>query len=219
MPYTLEADSIQLSYNGRRILGDIYLRCEVGRIVGLLGRNGSGKSSLLKVIFGIQSSEIKSVRVNGAYCAKPYQTDNLIFYVPQNRFLPNYLQVKQLFQIHKVNFSEFVEYFPTCSFTEHQNLGELSTGKTRLIGIYLGIMSTSKFTFIDEPFAALDPNSIEKMKELINRQIHRKGFLITDQRWQDVWEMSDELYFLKGGKTYPRKEEQNLQMWKDFLAI
>ena len=52
MIHTLEADGIQLDYNGRKILSDIYLKCETGKIIGLLGRNGCGKSSLMKIIYG-----------------------------------------------------------------------------------------------------------------------------------------------------------------------
>lgn len=46
----LIADSIRISYNDRIVLSDIFLSCEVGEIIGLIGRNGSGKSTLLKVI-------------------------------------------------------------------------------------------------------------------------------------------------------------------------
>ena len=220
MAYTLEADSIQLSYQNRRILGDIYIKCEVGKVVGLLGRNGSGKSSLLKVIFGTQAADIKSVRVNGKYCPNPYQKDGLIFYLPQqHHFLPATLTLKSIFEIHEVEWDGFVEQFPARELRTSQKPGELSSGEKRLIEVYLGIMHVSKFTFMDEPFAALAPLTIEKTKELIRRESHRKGFLISDQRWEDVWAMSDDLYFLKNGKTYPRKDELKLDDWKAYLAI
>jgi len=48
MIHTLEADGIQLEFNGRSILSDIYLKAETGKITGLLGRNGEGKSCLMK---------------------------------------------------------------------------------------------------------------------------------------------------------------------------
>ena len=57
MNHTLEVDSIQLAFNNRRILSDIYLKCETGKITGLLGRNGQGKSCLMKIIYGTLSCE------------------------------------------------------------------------------------------------------------------------------------------------------------------
>jgi lipopolysaccharide export system ATP-binding protein len=50
--YTLKADSIELAFDGRKILRDVHLSCKQGEVIGLLGRNGCGKSSLLKIIFG-----------------------------------------------------------------------------------------------------------------------------------------------------------------------
>ncbi|MHC2993727.1 hypothetical protein OB13_19890, partial [Pontibacter sp. HJ8] len=63
MIHKLEADSIQLEFDGRRILSDIHLKCETGGITGLLGRNGQGKSCLMKIIYGSLTCE-KSVRID-----------------------------------------------------------------------------------------------------------------------------------------------------------
>ena len=63
--YILEVDGIQISYNGKVLLSDVYLKCETTEIIGLLGRNGSGKSTLLKIIFGLISAPDKCIRVDG----------------------------------------------------------------------------------------------------------------------------------------------------------
>jgi lipopolysaccharide export system ATP-binding protein len=64
MKNILEFDSLDLRFDGRRILSGTYIKCQQGEVVGLLGRNGSGKSSLMKVVFGTLGVEHKSVRVN-----------------------------------------------------------------------------------------------------------------------------------------------------------
>ena len=51
MNHKLEIDSIQFEFNGRKILSDIYLQCETGKITGLLGKNGEGKSCLMNIIY------------------------------------------------------------------------------------------------------------------------------------------------------------------------
>ena len=61
MKHVLEADGIQLEFNGRKVLSDVYLKCETAKITGLLGRNGQGKSCLMNIIYGSLPSE-KSVR-------------------------------------------------------------------------------------------------------------------------------------------------------------
>ena len=62
---TLKVDSVQLEFDDRKILQDIYLHCEQGDIIGLLGRNGSGKSSLLKIIFGTLIPSYKYISIDG----------------------------------------------------------------------------------------------------------------------------------------------------------
>ena len=64
MMNSLEVDSVILDFGMRRILQDVYLKCETGRITGLLGRNGTGKSSLMKIIFGKLRLSSSSVRLN-----------------------------------------------------------------------------------------------------------------------------------------------------------
>jgi len=59
----LHVDSVTKSYNNKVILSDVFISCQIGEIKGLIGRNGCGKSSLLKIIFGIEKADFKYVRV------------------------------------------------------------------------------------------------------------------------------------------------------------
>jgi ABC-type multidrug transport system ATPase subunit len=63
MKNLLEVDSIEKSYGYKIILSNVYLKCETGDIIGVLGRNGTGKSTLLKIIYGILPAEYKFVRI------------------------------------------------------------------------------------------------------------------------------------------------------------
>ena len=65
MENRLEIDSVQLSFGEKAILKSIYIKSETGKVTGILGRNGCGKSCLLKLIFGEIHSSEKSVRING----------------------------------------------------------------------------------------------------------------------------------------------------------
>ncbi|MEN2401431.1 ATP-binding cassette domain-containing protein [Flavobacterium sp. MC2016-06] len=62
--HILELDGIQKKFNQKTLLSDVYLKCETGEIIGLLGRNGSGRISLIKIIFGIESAPDKCIRVD-----------------------------------------------------------------------------------------------------------------------------------------------------------
>ncbi len=96
---TLEVDSVNLAFGGRKILTDVYLKCETGDVVGLLGRNGSGKSSLMKIIFGTLRGESQSVRLNGQYVKQLFKSPNTVHYLPQDGFSMNYLTFNDLVRI------------------------------------------------------------------------------------------------------------------------
>ena len=94
-PSILKVDSVQLAFNDRKILQDVYLDCKQGEIIGLLGRNGSGKSSLLKIIFGTLAPSYKYVSINNEYIYRGFH-QNRIAYLPQHNYLPRGLRVHQL---------------------------------------------------------------------------------------------------------------------------
>src|SRR5436305_6513603 len=95
MNHIMEADSITLEFNGRRILSDIYLKCETGRITGLLGRNGQGKSCLMNILYGTLEAE-KSVRIDNVAKYKAFNEPLLLRYAPQFNFMPGFLSVKEV---------------------------------------------------------------------------------------------------------------------------
>lgn len=93
----LKVDSIELNYNGRKILQDIYLDCKPAQVVGLLGRNGYGKSSLLKIIFGSLNPSFKHISINDKTIKKGYL--NQIAYLPQDHYLPTTVPIVKLAEL------------------------------------------------------------------------------------------------------------------------
>src|SRR6202012_3154425 len=91
----LQVDSVELSFDDRKILQDIYLDCSKGEVVGLLGRNGSGKSSLLKIIFGTLDPTHKYVSIDHKFIGKGYNTTQIAS-LPQHNYLPRGISIKSL---------------------------------------------------------------------------------------------------------------------------
>src|ERR1700761_1830173 len=94
-PRTLNVDSVELSFDDRKILQDVALQCSQGEIVGLLGRNGSGKSSLLKIIFGSLKPSYRYVSIDDQYIYNGY-ADGSIAYLPQHNYLPHGIRISSL---------------------------------------------------------------------------------------------------------------------------
>ncbi len=174
--HTLEADSIELKFSERKILSDIYVKCETGKITGLFGRNGEGKSCLMQVIYGTLSPGMKSVRFDSQFLAYPYKRSDILAYLPQFNFIPQNLTLGRIFKDFELRFEEFVEYFELLEIDKLTRFKSLSGGQRRLIEVYLIIKSQSHFTMLDEPFSHISPIQIDKIKELIFEEKKKKGF-------------------------------------------
>jgi ABC-type lipopolysaccharide export system ATPase subunit len=179
MTHKLEADSIQLEFNYRKILSSIYLKCETGKITGLLGRNGQGKSCLMQIIYGSLKTE-KSVRFDNVAQYEAFKRPDLLLYLPQFNFIPKSLSLKRIFNDFALDYSSFEKRFSEFSSRYQSSIGNLSGGGQRLVELYVIVKSTSHFAMLDEPFTHLSPVQIEKVKELIVEEKERKGLLITD---------------------------------------
>ena len=102
MSHTLETDGVQLEFNGKKILSDVYVQCKTGKITGLLGRNGAGKSCLLQIIYGTLKAE-KSVRVDKLTYYEAFKRPGLLRYLPQFNFIPSSLTLKRIYKDFEID--------------------------------------------------------------------------------------------------------------------
>lgn len=204
MIHKLEVDSIQLEFDRRKILSDIYLKCETGKITGLLGRNGQGKTCLMQIIHGSLQCE-KSVRFDNTAQLEVYKHPELLLYLPQFNFVPSYLSLKKVFADYSINYRDFTSLFPEFDGRKNHRISELSGGEHRLVELYIIVKSETKFVMLDEPFTHLNPLQVEKVKKLLIEEKQNKGLLITDHMYQHVIEICNPIYVLADGKTHLTK--------------
>jgi len=211
MSQTLEIDSVILEFDNKRVLQDVYFKSETGKVSGLLGRNGSGKSCLLRIIYGELIPTDRSVRLNGQTLFDAFQYPNNIRYLPQFGFIPKSLTIKRIFKDFKHDFSDFINVFPGFKKYYNTRLKKLSGGERRIVEIYSILVSKTKFCMMDEPFSHVMPVHIDAIKDLIVREKKNKGIIITDHLYQHIVDICDELYVIKNGKTYLTKSLQDLE--------
>ncbi len=204
MNHILEADSIQLEFDGRKILSDIYVKCETGKITGLLGRNGEGKSCLMKIIYGSLKCE-KSVRFDNVSQFEAFKKPDLLLYLPQFNFIPKGLSLKRIFNDFELDYSTFEKSYPEFSSKYQLSINHLSGGEQRMVELYIIVKSKSQFAMLDEPFTHLNPLQIEKVKAFFLEEKANKGLLITDHMFKNITDISDSLYLLTNMKTHLTK--------------
>lgn len=211
MKHILEVDSIILEFDTKRVLQDVYLKNETGKTTGILGRNGSGKTCLMNIIYGELKTNNKSVRLDGETIFSGFQNPETFRYLPQFSFMPKSLSVKRIFNDFKLDFSKFIDKFPEFKNYYNTKLRKLSGGEYRIIEIYSILASKTKFCMLDEPFSQVMPIHIEKLKSIINEEKKTKGVIITDHLYKHVVDICDDLYVINFGKTYLTRDIKDLK--------
>lgn len=213
---TLEFDSLYLEFGAQRVLSSIHMKCQTGRVVGLLGRNGAGKSCLMKIVLGAMEAEFKSIRFNQQPLTGNYIKRRLIAYLPQETMLPPAMTMRQSFSHFEVSHEKAFHYFPEMESWLNSRAEELSGGQQRLWELLLVLCSPHPFCLLDEPFSGLSPVQVERVVQVMNEIKQTKGFLITDHLHRTVREVADDLYVLSNGATYRIDSEEQLS-WLGYL--
>ncbi len=211
MKNILEADSILLEIESKRILQSVYIKSETGKITGLLGRNGTGKSSLMKIIFGELDSRDKSVRINGRPIYGSNRLSADMHYLPQCDLIPKSFSVQRVFKDFDLDFTDFLNFFPDFEKYYNSMLKYLSGGERRIVEIYVILVSKSKFCMLDEPFSQVMPLHVETVKKLILNESANKGIILTDHLYTNIVDIADYLYVINEGKVYLTSDTQDLE--------
>ena len=214
MSSLLEVDSIRKAFGDKQVLTDIALKCKSGDIIGLLGRNGSSKTTLLKIIFGTLFTDYKFIRINDEILDQPFKTKNIIVYLNQDNFLPKNITVKQVVEIYSddLDQKEFLDD-EVLSKVLDTKIRNLSGGESRYLEVKLLLTLDSLFVLLDEPFNGISPLHIEKVKNMILDKSVEKGIILTDHDYRNVLDVANKFYLLFDGGLKPIKTKQDLIDW------
>ena len=214
MQNILEADSIRKDFGDKQILTDIYLKCQTGDIIGFLGRNGTGKSTLLKILYGTLYTDHKHISINGIPLNQPFKLKGAISFLNQNNFLPKHLTANKIIQLfdHHLDKKDFFED-SVLSKVSNIKIKNLSGGELRYLEIKIILNLDSKFVFLDEPFNGVAPIHIEIVKELIKAQAMTKGIILTDHDYSNVLDIANKYIILFDGGLRILKTKQEFIDW------
>lgn len=207
----LHVDSILKTYGNKQILSDVFISCEKGEIVGLLGRNGVGKSTLLEIIFGSLKADNKFIKIDNKYSKGILDNQDLIKYLPQKNFLPNHIKISTIIKLfcNKTNASIIINNHLIKPLLNKKS-NQLSGGEKRIIEIFLIVLSNAKYILMDEPFNAVAPIYKEEIKGLIIEQSKNKGFIITDHDYRNILDIATRTVIIQEGATKEIKNNEEL---------
>lgn len=202
----LECKNLYKEYKkGVGVLNGMNFTIEKGKIVGLLGPNGCGKSTLIKIIAGVLQATAGEVLVDGHEIGD--QSKALVSYLPERTYFNSYMQVSELVQY----FSEFYKDFNAekaynllsdLGINPTAKLKSLSKGTKEKVQLILVMSRDAKLYLLDEPIAGVDPAAREYiLSTIVGNYNPDSTIIITTHLISDVEQVLDEYVFLGyGGK-------------------
>jgi lipopolysaccharide export system ATP-binding protein len=233
----LTASNLAKTYSGREVVQDVSLQINSGQIVGLLGPNGAGKTTCFYMIVGIIQADRGTISINGEDITPLPMHERArrgIGYLPQEASIFRKLTVGD-------NILAILETRPDLSRAQRRkrrdqlltefhvthlrdNLGQsLSGGERRRIEIARALATEPDFILLDEPFAGVDPISVNDIKQIIRHLRDRGiGVLITDHNVRDTLDICESAFIVGEGHIIaagpPREVMANAQVRKVYLG-
>jgi branched-chain amino acid transport system ATP-binding protein len=210
----IKLDDIHTYYGKSHILHGVSLEVGPGEVVGLLGRNGVGKSTTLKAIVGLVQPRRGQVLLDGAAVGHlpPHRLARLgIGYVPEERRIFRLLTVMENLRtgldrkgITKTRKKELLdkiyEFFPVLAERRNQAGGTLSGGEQQMLAIARAMMLEPKIILLDEPTEGLMPRMVSQIRQIID-VLRREAVavLLVEQNVPLTLEASRRVYFMEKG--------------------
>jgi len=231
----LEVKQVNQFYGGSHILRDVSLFAPVGECSVVLGRNGVGKTTLLKCLMGILPIKSGEILLDGKDIAKMTPEQRVragLAYVPQGRDIFSTLTVEENILIGMAKFSgaktrkvpsHLYEIFPVLDEMKHRRGGDLSGGQQQQLAIARALASEPRVLILDEPTEGIQPSIIKDIGRVI-RKLADQGemaIILVEQFYDFAEELADAYTVMARGQVvaHGRGEEMPEKGIRELVAI
>ncbi len=200
-------ENVTKAFGNQEVLKAVCVKFEMGKIYGIVGRNGSGKTVLLKCICGLLYPSTGTVTVDGKVVGKDVDyPENIGFIIETPGFLPRYSGLKNLKYLAsirgKVKEDEIRKYMELVGLNpnDKKHVGNYSLGMKQRLGIAQALMENPDILILDEPMNALDNNGVEEMRSvLLKMKEQGKLIIIASHVRDDIDILCDKVYGIDAG--------------------
>ena len=220
----LKVDSLDLHYGQSKILSNVSMEAQAGKVTCVMGTNGVGKTSLLKTISGVHHRSNGSISLGGVQVGKvpSYKLATLgIAYVPQGRDIFPLLTVRENLETGFACLSrssrkvpdEIFELFPVLKEMENRRGGDLSGGQQQQLSIGRALVTNPKLLLLDEPTEGIQPNIIQQIGRVIEylRDRGDMAIVLVEQYFEFAYNLADHFYVLRRGEVTMSGDKTSLQ--------
>lgn len=211
----VEFKNVNKSFDDKVILTDISFRINKGKIVGLLGKNGMGKSTIIKLLNGLLTPTTGEVLINDL--APGVESKKIISYLPERSYLDKSMSVNQILNF----FHEFYDNFNIdtarkllydLNLSETDNLNKMSKGMLEKLQLVLVMSREADLYVLDEPLGGVDPATRDYILDTILSNFKEgASILISTHLISDIERILDDVIFVDHGKIILSKSADELR--------
>ncbi len=220
----LEVKDLRASYGGSLVLQGVDMAVPKGHINAIMGRNGMGKTTLMRSMVGLIKSLSGQILFDGENIAglPPHQISNLgISYVPQGKEIFQSFTVLENLRLGIVKFQkkdrvlpqEIFHYFPILEQRKDQKAGSFSGGEQQMLAIARALVCAPRLLLLDEPSEGIQPSIVKEIGEILIKINREKGvtILVVEQNVDLVLDISNECFFIEKGMIVDRSTTDHLR--------
>lgn len=200
----LECRNLTKGYNKNfRVLNNFNLTVPSGRIVGLLGPNGCGKTTLIKLVAGILQADYGEISVGGVSVGE--ESKALVSYLPERPYFSTNMKVEGMVRYFQEFYTDFdparaYRLLTDLNIDPKANLRSLSKGTKEKVQLILVMSRNAKLYLLDEPIAGVDPAAREYiLSTIVENYNPEASIIITTHLISDVEQVLDDFVFLSFG--------------------
>lgn len=200
----LEIKNVHKKYLSHSVLEGVGFSIPRGKIVGLLGPNGCGKTTILKLISGLLQLDEGEIQINGICPGQ--QTKSMISYLPERSYLNDWMKISDILNLFSDFYADFdreraEQMLTDLKISKEEKLKTMSKGTKEKVQLILVMSRRASLYLLDEPIGGVDPATREYILHTILKNFdENSSILITTHLIQDVETIFDQVLFLNQGK-------------------
>ena len=204
MENIVEFKDVHKSYSKKEVLKGVNLNIPKGKIVGLLGPNGSGKTTMIKLMNGLLQADKGSIEINGMKPSK--ETKKIVSYLPERTYLNDWMKVKDILEFFHDFYEDFDvqkanEMIKSLKIDKNEKLKTMSKGTKEKVQLILVMSRKANLYILDEPIGGVDPAARSYiLKTILTNYNEDSTLLIATHLISEIENICDDILFISNGE-------------------